>query len=222
MFDYNRDGNLYLYDEITAPSLGGISASDVVNALDDLGDIPINVRINSPGGDVFQGIGIYEALKNHPAKVTTTNDALAASISSVIYMAGEERLSAPNSFLMIHDPWSGAMGTSDELRKQADLLDMAAETLTNIYVENTKYDVKSVRRLMQEETWFNFDEQIANSLANGTTRQMQVEAAPVAKTRFKKTPAALVQELKAGSRTKHLTILSVLENRLKMLKSKNR
>ena len=190
--------------------------------MDDIGDIPVNVRINSPGGDVFQGIGIYEALKNHPAKVTTTNDALAASISSVIYMAGEERLSAPNSFLMIHDPWSGAMGTSDDLRKQADLLDMAAETLTNIYVENTKYDVKSVRRLMQEETWFNFDEQIENSLANGTTRQMQVEAAPVAKTRFKKTPAALVQELKAGSRTKHMTILSVLENRLKMLKSKSR
>ncbi len=221
MFDYNSN-TIWIYDEITSDGYGGISAGDVVGALDSVGTNPVNVKINSPGGDVFQGLAIYEALKNHPAKVTTSNDALAASIASIIYLAGDEKLAAPNSFLMIHDPYSGAMGTADDLRKQAELLDMAAEQLTGIYVEETQFDAKSIKSLMSIETWFNFDESIENGLSDGSTRQAAVEAAPVAKQRFRNTPAALVRDLKAGSRTPHMTKLAELENKLKLLKSKIR
>ena len=221
MFDYNGN-TIWIYDEITADGFGGISGGDVVKALESIGNNPVNVKINSPGGDVFQGLAIYEALKSHPAKVTTSNDALAASIASIIYLAGDEKLASPNSFLMIHDPYSGALGTADDLRKQAELLDMAAEQLTGIYVDETQFDAKSVKSLMSIETWFNFDEAIENSLADGSTRQAAVEAAPVAKKRFRNTPAALVRDLKAGSRTPHLTRLAELQNKLNILRFKNR
>ena len=223
MFDYDiGGGTIWIYDEITADGYGGVSSGDVVNALRKIGDNPVSVKINSPGGSVFEGIAIYNALRDHKAPVTTSNDALAASIASIIFLAGDERLSAPNSFYMMHEPYSPALGTAAELRSQADLLDTAGDTLTNIYVEQTNYNVESVRSMMALETWFTADEQIESGIASGTTRQVSIEAAPVAKTRFRNTPSALVKDLAAGSRTPHLLKLAELQNRLKLLKSKNR
>ena len=223
MFDYDiGGGTIWIYDEITADGYGGVSSGDVVNALRKIGDNPVSVKINSPGGSVFEGIAIYNALRDHSAPVTTSNDALAASIASIIFLAGEERVSAPNSFYMMHEPYSPALGTADELRSQADLLDTAGDTLTNIYVERTNHNVETVKSMMAMETWFTADEQIESGIASGTTRQVSIEAAPVAKTRFRNTPSALVKDLAAGSRTPHLLKLAELQNRLKLFKSRNR
>jgi len=223
VFDYDiGGGTIWIYDEITADGYGGVSSGDVVNALRKIGDNPVSVKINSPGGSVFEGIAIYNALRDHSAPVTTSNDALAASIASIIFLAGEERVSAPNSFYMMHEPYSPALGTADELRSQADLLDTAGDTLTNIYVERTNHNVETVKSMMAMETWFTADEQIESGIASGTTRQVSIEAAPVAKTRFRNTPSALVKDLAAGSRTPHLLKLAELQNRLKLFKSRNR
>jgi len=223
VFDYDiGGGTIWIYDEITADGYGGVASGDIVNALRKIGDNPVNVKINSPGGNVFEGIAIYNALRDHSAPVTTSNDALAASIASIIFLAGEERVSAPNSFYMMHEPYSPALGTAAELRSQADLLDTAGDTLTNIYVERTNYNVESVKKMMSSETWFTADEQIESGIASGTTRNVSIEAAPVAKTRFKNTPSNLVKDLAAGSRTPHLLKLAELQNRLKLFKSKNR
>ena len=223
MFDYDiGGGKIWIYDEIASDGYGGVSSGDVVNALRKIGDNPVNVKINSPGGSVFEGLAIYEALQNHSAPVTTSNDALAASISSVIFLAGDNRVASPNSFLMIHSPWSPAMGTAEELRAQADLLDQADQNLTGIYVERTSYNEKSVKAMMQAETWMDFDTQVESGIATGTTRQVGIDPAPVAKTRFRNTPSALVKDLAAGSRTPHLLKLAELQNRLKVLRSKGR
>lgn len=223
MFDYDKqDGTIWIYDEIAEDGYGGVSSGDVVKAIKAIGDEPLTVRINSPGGSVFEGLAIYNALIDHRAPVTTSNDSLAASIASVVFLAGNTRKAAPNSFLMIHEPFSGAMGTAAGLRKQADLLDQAGETLLNIYEDRTNYSRATVQNLMSLETWFNADEQIANSLATDTTRQVAIEPAPVAKARFKNAPAALIKDLEPGSRTQHFLKLAALENRLKVLQSRNR
>ena len=95
----------------------------------------ITVRILSMGGSVADGLGIYNALKQHPAKITTINDGVAASIASLIFMAGDIRIVASNAVTMIHAPWTGAMGNAAALRDAADMLDAWASAMASSYAE---------------------------------------------------------------------------------------
>ena len=179
-----ESADIYLYDEISA-YVKDNNASDVVAKLEALKDVPLlNVRINSPGGSVFEGMAIYNALSRHPGKVVTHVDGIAASIASVIAMAGSEIHMADNAMMMVHNPAAFVFGEAGELRKQADVLDQIKETIINVYTnragEKDSDKVQTARakiaKMMDEETWFNADEALTNKFATNKVSAMKMAA----------------------------------------------
>lgn len=145
------------------------SAAGFRDDLKSLGDVStINLHINSPGGSVFEGIAIYNMLKQHKATVNTYVDGLAASIASVIAMAGDTIFMPRNSMLMIHNPWTMAVGNASDLRKQADELDTITKSSVVTYLNKAgdKLDEETLKQLMDEETWLTADESIGYGLAD--------------------------------------------------------
>lgn len=150
--------DLILYGEIGYDwwTDGGITAEAVSKFLAGLpnGTTEINVRINSPGGDVFEGIAIYNALLNSGLKVNVKIDALAASIATVIAMAGDTISMAGNGQFMIHKAWTIAMGNAEDMRGTADLLDsIDSGSIISTYVARTGLTEKEAGDMMAAETW---------------------------------------------------------------------
>jgi len=161
---------ILLYDEI---GTYGISAKDFANDLADFGELrQINLRINSPGGSVFDGNAIFNQLKQHPARVVATIDGLAASMASVIAMAADHIVMPENALMMIHNPWMVSMGDAVELRKNADLLDTIKTTLLGAYGRSMMTD-EEISQMMDTETWltgadaveFGFADELAGEMA---------------------------------------------------------
>ena len=158
----NNEYDIYLYDVIGFP---------FIEAQDLLYQIPknakqVNLHINSPGGDVFEGMAIYNFFASHQADVSVMVDGLAASSASLIAMSGKTRRMAKASFMMIHNPWSMMVGDAQELRKEADLLDKISDTFADAYAEQSGKSKKEVLSLMQAETWFQPEEAIQAGLAH--------------------------------------------------------
>lgn len=147
----NDTVELMLYDEI---GYWGITAKAFKETLDSINAGTIHMRINSPGGDVFDGFAMYNALREHPADVVTYIDGVAASMASVIAMAGREIHMAENAFLMIHNPWAFVIGNAEDMRKEADLLDKLAGGMSQSYESRADADPEQVRAWMDAETWF--------------------------------------------------------------------
>jgi len=147
-------GELYLYEDIGDGWFGGVTANTVAQALKDMGPVDtLDCYVNSAGGSVFEGVAIYNQIKRFKAKKVMHVDALAASIASIICMAGDEIRMAPNAQMMIHDPWGVAIGTAEDMRKNADALDQVATTLLDTYVARTKADPAQIKQWMTDETW---------------------------------------------------------------------
>ncbi len=113
----------------------------------------IEVHISSYGGEVVEGLAIYNALKNHKAKVTTINDGFACSIASVIFCAGDRRLMNESSLLMIHNAWVWTCGNADDLRKEADDLEKVSAQAVKIYESVSNLSADDIRSLMDKESW---------------------------------------------------------------------
>lgn len=149
----------------------GVTARKFVEQLAQLSDgvKTINVRINSPGGDIQAGINIANALREQQVSkgraVITHIDGIAASIASVIAMAGSEVRMADNALVMVHNPWGLMIGNAGEMRKFADALDTMRGQIVNTYKWHSKLEAKDLEALMDAETWMNADEAIANGLA---------------------------------------------------------
>lgn len=151
-----RTADLNIYGDITSwpwEELGEVSAYNISQQLAALDVDKINVYINSYGGEVAEGLAIYNALKRHKAKVTTVCDGFACSIASVIFMAGEERVMNESSLLMIHNAWTYAMGNPDELRKQAEDLDAINQASINAYLSRISITEDELKALMDKESW---------------------------------------------------------------------
>lgn len=146
---------VYIYDAI---GFFGVEAQDFIRDLERITADSITLRINSPGGDVFDGSAIYNALLRHPAKVHVKIDGLAASMASVIALAGDTVEMAENAFYMIHNPWSFVIGDSAAMRKEADILDKITSTAVGIYARNSSLDETEVRAAMDAETWYTAEE----------------------------------------------------------------
>lgn len=152
----------------------GYNLSTVQNDLNMAGGADLNIKLHSPGGSVIEGLAVYAAFKNYPGNVTVTNVGLAASISSVIALAGKAYM-YPTSFFMVHNPYGGAFGESKEMRKTADLMDKMTTTIAHVYAEkmvSTKgYDYPEALALalqwMEAETWFTAEEALAAGLIDG-------------------------------------------------------
>ena len=149
----NADGDtavIRIYDEI---SWWGVTADDFARQLALVTASNIEVQINSPGGDVFDGLAIYNALRAHSAHVTTRVDGLAASAASVIVQAGEHRVMLGAAQMMIHEAWGVAVGPAREIREFADLLDTENEVIAGIYAQRSDGEVDKFLELMAAETW---------------------------------------------------------------------
>jgi ATP-dependent Clp endopeptidase proteolytic subunit ClpP len=155
---------VYIYDAIGG--WFGIEVNDFIKELNDIETKEIHLHINSPGGSVYDGIAIYNSLKQHDAKVTTYIDALAASAASFIAMAGETVIAARNSTVMIHDAMGVCMGNQSDMLETADLLDKVSDNIADIYAYNAGGDAAEWRALMKAETWYSAKEALDAGLVN--------------------------------------------------------
>lgn len=129
----------------------------------------INIHLNSYGGEVGEGLAIYNALKQHKAKVRTYCDGFACSIASVIFMAGDERIMSNASMLMVHNPWTYTEGNAQELRKTAEDLDKMSQASVNAYMESVSITEDEVRQLLDDETWLTPSEALEYGFATAVT-----------------------------------------------------
>ena len=171
--DKSAKAEIFVYDEIGGY---GIAATQFIQDLEGLGEVDqIDLRISSPGGSIIEGNVIYNAIKRHPANVTVYIDGMAANMASVIAMAGDEVLMADNALLMIHNPWTVSIGDSDQLRKDADLMDKMKSAIINAY-GRSNYSEEELEELMNAETWFTAEEALNAGFIDGTTEGLKAAA----------------------------------------------
>lgn len=164
---------LYIFDEINP--MWGIGAQDVVNQLNELDASAIDVHINSPGGNVFDGIAIMNALRSNKARVNVIVDGLAASIASVIAMAGDTITMALGSQMMVHNPSGFAMGDAKTMRELADTLDKSRASIASIYADRAGGTVDAWGTAMDAETWYTAQEAVDAGLADKIDDSSQAE-----------------------------------------------
>ncbi|WP_241507904.1 head maturation protease, ClpP-related [Pseudomonas aeruginosa] len=163
-----------MYDEI---GVWGITALQFARDLKAMGDLTkINLHIHSPGGDVFEGTAIYNLLRNHPASVDVYIDGLAASMASVIAMAGDTIYMPENAMMMVHKPWGIQGGDADDMRRYAELLDKVEDTLVMAYANKTGKSADDIKALLKEETWMNGREAVAAGFADQLTEPLRAAA----------------------------------------------
>lgn len=179
---------VFVYDEIGG---WGISASQFRRDIEALGDVPIDVRISSPGGSAFDGIAMHTVL-SRLSDVDTYADSAVASAATIPFMAGKRRVMAEGAVLFIHNPWNLAVGDADELRKVADALDVATESLASIYAKATGKDRDEIKKVMALETWMSADDAKADGWATDIGEAITVQA-NIDPGRYPKTPKAFVR-----------------------------
>ena len=142
---------ILIYDVIGWPF---VEAQDFVTTLSDMGGKDVTVRINSPGGDVFDALAIYNAISSYKGKITTQIESLAASAASFIALAGQEVKAYKNAMMMIHDPLIGIWGNQYELRDAANLLEKISVNMLDIYADHSNIGKRTIKEMMKNETWF--------------------------------------------------------------------
>lgn len=161
---------ILIYSDIGPEEWGGVSAKGIKSQLDAMKDAAeITVRINSPGGDVFDGFAIYNLLAEHPANIHVKVDGMAASAASLIAMAGDTIEMASNALMMIHNPWTMAVGDSVNMRKTADLLDQIKGSIVTTYKNKVTLEEADIEALMDAETWFDAQGAMDAGLATAIT-----------------------------------------------------
>lgn len=192
--DDKHDAEVSIYDEVGG---WGISAKDFIRQVKDTKAKRPLVRINSPGGSVFDGFAIFNFLSG--LETTVQIDGVAASIASIIALAGKEVRIAENGFMMVHNPSGYVSGDADRLRDYADLLEKLEGTLANAYARKTGKTLEEVKEWMKDETWFTAAEAKAAGLVDTVTGEVSFSASLRA---FKSAPAALTQQTTAKTMKK--------------------
>jgi ATP-dependent Clp endopeptidase proteolytic subunit ClpP len=213
------DRSIYIYDEIS--DYFGVGSSQIIEALEDLGDTsPISIRINSPGGDVVEGLAIFNAIRRHSGAVNTFNDSLAASCGSYIFAAGDNRVAAANSILMIHDPWGMSIGNAAEHRKTADTYDKFADSLVRDYATSSGLPEDEIRNIMAAETWYGADDALAQGFATEIGDEI-ADLEPIeARSLVSKGIAATASTMRKGKTASTRGGLTALEIRSKLYRSR--
>jgi ATP-dependent Clp endopeptidase proteolytic subunit ClpP len=182
-----------IYEEI---GYFGITEEDFARELAEVTAAEIMVQISSPGGDVFAGIAIYNALRAHPARVTTRVDSMAASAASIVVQAGDHRVMLTASQQMIHNAWGLAIGDAEDMREMADVLDMQTSVLAGIYAERSDKPVDHWLELMNAGSWFTAEEAVEAGLADEVVKPARQEASNMARElRFSEQAASVVTDV---------------------------
>jgi ATP-dependent Clp protease protease subunit len=185
-------GEIMLYEDIGEGWFGGISSKTFAKDLRALDKVKtLNIRINSPGGDVFDGKAIHSLLSAHAARKIIHVDGLAASIASIIAMAGDEIRISDGAMIMIHPAWGMSVGDAVEMRKYADLLETISLQMRDIYAKRTGRDSKKIWELMQAETWMTAAEAVNLGFADVITEPLRMAASIKDIHRFKNVPKAM-------------------------------
>lgn len=184
---YNQDPSKDFTSESVASALASKPAA-------------VKLRINSPGGDCFDALATYNLLRSSGAKVEVEVLGLAASAASLIAMAGDSVLMATGSMLMLHNPWTAAVGNSNDLREAADRLDKVRQSFLDIYQSKSGRDAEEVGAVMDDETWLTADEAKAKGFAQIVKRTVKAAALgtfDLARIGFQHAPRALITQATA-------------------------
>ena len=193
----NEAATIHIFDQIGEDwfSNSGITAKSFAETLQAVGPGPLNVEINSPGGNVWDGLAIYNMLRGRQSAVTTRVVGVAASIASIIALAGDTVEIADAALMMIHDPSGLTAGTSEDMRKMADALDQHAAILSGVYEKKTGKTASAIRAAMKAETWFTSAEAISFGLADKLSEEKPAMEANAARAWFR----ASLPKLSTGS-----------------------
>lgn len=162
------DATITIYDAIGSDWQGeGVTAKRISAALRKIGTRDVTVNVNSPGGDFFEGIAIYNLLREHKSSVTVQVMGLAASAASIIAMAGDEIRVSEAGFLMIHNAWAMAIGNRHDMIEAAELLEPFDAAMAGVYATRAGVDVATAAGWMDDETWFSGKKSVENGLADG-------------------------------------------------------
>jgi ATP-dependent protease ClpP protease subunit len=183
---------ILLYDDI-GKYFGGVTHEQFSRDLKSFGSgiKTINLRINSDGGDVWDAVGIHNALREHGARIVVDIDAMAASSASFIAMAGDEINIAENAFMMIHESWTIVAANKRQLRKQADHMEQIDSIIASHYVARTKNDFSQVNAWMEEEFWMNAEKAKQLRFADNITQTLNI-AARLDVSRFQNVPQSVI------------------------------
>jgi ATP-dependent Clp protease, protease subunit len=212
--DGSNSADIFIYGDIVSYQWDetDTTAASFKKDLDALGDVDIiNLYINSPGGNVFEGVAIHNMLMRHKAKINVYVDALAASIASVIAMAGDTIYMYKNSMMMIHNPWTLAIGNATELRKVADDLDRIGQSVKQTYLQKAgeKLNEEKLQEMLDAETWLSANEANEYGLCDVVLEESQVAASISDKwfSRYKNVP----KQLKNQGKNQQKTVISAEE-----------
>ncbi len=173
---------------------GGFTAKRMAAALRSLGKGPVTVSINSPGGDMFEGIAMYSMLREHPGEVTIKVMGLAASAASIIAMGGDQVQIARPAFLMIHNCWLGVAGNRHELREVADQIEPFDAAMADVYAARTGEPIEAMAKLMDRESWIGGSAAVDQGFADALLDSEEVKKGEG------KTQAAAVRRLESALR----------------------
>lgn len=171
---------IYIFGDITTypfPILGEVSSNSVAESIKNLDVTEINVHINSYGGVVSEGWGIYNVLRQHKATVITHADGFVASAALYPFLAGDQRIAGSVSAFFLHQVMSGANGYAEELRKAADMADTLTEIGVNAFVERAGMQRETVLQLMEQETWLTPEQALSYGIATAIVNNEERDAA---------------------------------------------
>jgi ATP-dependent Clp protease protease subunit len=173
---------LTVYEEIGSDWFGeGITAKSVKQELDRAGSFNrISIRINSPGGDAFEGIAIHSLLRAQKKPIDVYVDGIAASAASIIAMAGDTCTMGHGAMQMIHNAWSLCIGDGSDMRKMGDTLDRVSESIAQVFADRTGKSLQDVKALMDAETWMGADECVKEGFATGIASDADGDEAAMA------------------------------------------
>lgn len=191
----NNKATLNIYGDITSWEWypGDVSSYTLSKQLENIEADVIHVYINSYGGEVAEGLAIYNSLKRHKAKIITHADGFACSIASVIFMAGDERIMSTASLLMIHNAWTYTSGNANELRKQADDLDVITQASVNAYMAEINISEEELIQLLDDETWLSPQSALEMNFCTSIVNEKDTEKASQS---VRKTLSQMILELK--------------------------
>ena len=194
--------DVYIFDEV---GTFGVTAQSFIEEIKAFKDVPMNLHINCVGGDVFEGMAIYNVIKKRTAKTTIYIEGVAASMGSVIALAGDELIMAENSLFMIHNAWGGAMGEASEMRKTAALLEKISGEIADIYIKKTRLPYDRVKEMMDEETWLSAEEAFNLGFVDSISDAIKV-AAKYDVSKFKNiTDKEIQNKLSVNLKSKNMT-----------------
>ena len=188
----NRTADIYIYGDICEwayEDLGEQSAVTLSNQIKDLDVDEINVHIDSYGGEIKEAWGMFNALRNHKAKINTFADGFVASAALFPFLAGDNRYASSVSAFYLHKVLGGGYGYADDLRKAADDIDFMTDTGVNAFVEVAGMDRETVEKLMADETWLTADQALEHGIVTAITK------AEKSKTATQSARTAIVQKI---------------------------